>query len=366
MDIKTDVCIVGGGPAGILLSYLLAKSGISTVVLERSCGVNRAFRGEHITSETENLLKEHHLFEKVEAEGILRIKKVEFFNEKKIIKTIKPASKHGHVGIHVPQANLLNVIARESASLSNHQLLMSTTVTSLLQDEQGTYKGVKAKRNGEELTIASSLIVGADGRFSTVRKLANIKTAHLSHGYDLLWAKIPAPQTWQPTTRMLSIDGHQLALFTQVGGFIQIGWNIKKGSFPALRKKDVQSLTHSLIKNFPELKGIVSQHLQSWKDFVCLKVESSRSETWVKDGLIIIGDAAHTMTPTGAIGINCAMKDAHVVAPIIKESIKKGNTSVYQLQIYEKLRREEIEAQQNKQIESEQSFRANFSQLLEV
>ncbi|MGO4889860.1 FAD-dependent monooxygenase [Anaerobacillus sp. MEB173] len=361
MHLETDVCIVGGGPAGIVLGYLLAKNGISTIVLERSNGGKREFRGEHITYETEMLLKEHQLFEKVKAKGILKMKKVEYFDDGQIVKSIEPSTEVGHVGIHIPQPHLLTAVIEESTRFPQFQLLMDTTVTKLLQDGDGSYRGVQGIRDGEEVTVSSSLVVGADGRFSTIRKLANIPTVHLSHGYDVLWAKIPAPKDWKPTTRMLLVDGHQLALFTQTGGFIQIGWNIKEGAYSSLRKKPIEPLLEPLMKNLPELRSIVKEHLQSWDDFVCLKVESSRSDTWVKDGLVIIGDAAHTMTPTGAIGINCAIKDAHVLAPIISEAIRKQNTSTKQLKVFEKDRRAEVEAQQKKQIDSEKLFKLQFA-----
>ncbi|WP_227935452.1 FAD-dependent monooxygenase [Alkalihalobacillus deserti] len=362
MHLQTDVCIVGGGPAGILLGHLLAKKGVSTIVLERSSGVDREFRGEHITSETEAILKQHHLFEKVEVEGILRMKRIEFFAAGNIVKTIAPESAEGHVGIHVPQSHLLTAFVQESQRFPHHHILMNTTVTKLIQDEKGFYTGVKARKGNEELTITSSIVVGADGRFSTVRKLANITTIHKSHGYDVLWAKIPAPKDWEPTTRMLQVRGHQLALFTQTGEYIQIGWNIKDGSFPTLKKEPLKPLIEPLIESFPELKEIVLQHLQSWKNFVCLKVESSRCETWVKDGLVIIGDAAHTMTPTGAIGINCAMKDADILAPIIKGALSDQNTSANRLKMFEELRRVEIEIQQDMQIEKEDSFSKEFAE----
>jgi 2-polyprenyl-6-methoxyphenol hydroxylase-like FAD-dependent oxidoreductase len=363
MNLQTEVCIVGGGPAGTLLGYLLAKNGVSTIVIERSGGVNRAFRGEHINAETESILKEHQLFEKIEALGILKMKKVEFFAGKQIVNTIIPATDEDHVGIHVPQVHLLTTIIKEAEQYSNHfQLLYNTTVKALIQDNKGSYTGVKAVKDGQEIIITSKVIVGADGRYSTVRKLANIPTVEIKHGYDVLWAKIPAPTGWEPTTRMVLVNGNQLALFTQTGGFIQIGWNIGEGSFPSLRKHSIQPFLEPLIESFPELNEIVIKHLHSWKDFVCLSVQSSRSETWVKDGLVIVGDAAHTMTPTGAIGINSGLKDAHVLAPILSKALMEQNISAQRLKVFEDSRKAEIKNQQEMQIKQEASFAERFAQ----
>lgn len=361
MNLHAEVCIVGGGPAGTLLGYLLAKKDISTIVIERSAGVNREFRGEHINAETEAILREHHLFEDVEKLGILKMKKVEYFAGNQIVNTILPSSED-HVGIHIPQSHLLHALIQESEQYPNFHLHFNTTVKELIQNENGYYSGVKAIKDGQEILISSNVVVGADGRFSTVRKLAKIPTCKKTHGYDVLWAKIPAPEGWEPTTRMVLVNGHQLALFSQTGGFIQIGWNIEEGSFPSLKKGSIKPFLEPLIESFPELKENIIEHLRTWKDFVCLKVQSSRSETWVEDGLVLIGDAAHTMTPTGAIGINCGMKDAHILAPILTEALLEKNTSAHRLKTFEMSRKAEIHEQQEMQIRQEVTVSEKFAQ----
>jgi 2-polyprenyl-6-methoxyphenol hydroxylase-like FAD-dependent oxidoreductase len=363
LNLHADVCVVGGGPAGTLLGYLLAQNGVSTVILERTSGVSREFRGEHINADTEAILREHELFDKIEELGLLRMSKVEYFAGKNIVKTILPSKNEDHVGIHVPQSNLLSAIINESVQFDLFQILYNSTVTGLIEDDSGFYTGVNAIKDGQEIVVNSKIIVGADGRYSTVRKQANIPTEQRKHGYDVLWAKIPAPLGWQPTTRMVYVDGHQLALFTQTGGRIQIGWNIEEGEFPSLKKGSLSAFLEPLVNSFPELKEIVHDHLQSWTDFVCLKVVSSCSETWVKDGLVIIGDAAHTMTPTGAIGINCGLMDAHALAPILTKALIEKNTSAQYLKQFEVSRRETIKEQQEMQIKKEASFSEIFNQL---
>ncbi|MEH7385085.1 FAD-dependent monooxygenase [Bacillus sp. JJ1521] len=363
MNLQTDVCIVGGGPAGALLGYLLAEKGISTIVVERTSGNEREFRGEHINAETEAILKEHHLFDKIEALGLLKMKKVEYLYGRHIVKSITP-TVGDHVGIHIPQPHFLTAVSNEAAQFPNYQLLLNTTVTGLVQDENGNYTGVKAKQNGQEINISSRVVVGTDGRYSTVRKLAGIAAIEETHGYDVLWAKIPAPADWEPSTKMVLANGHQLALFTQTGGMIQIGWNIEEGTFPSLRKQPLEPFLEPLLTSFPELEPIVREHIQSWKNFVCLKVFSSNADTWVKDGLVILGDAAHTMTPTAAIGINCAIKDAYVLAPILEQALIDGDVSETRLIEFEMARRAEIEQQQEMQFEKEETFKDNFLEIV--
>ncbi|MHC0035429.1 FAD-dependent monooxygenase [Pseudoneobacillus sp. C159] len=360
MKIETDVCIVGGGPGGALLAYILAKNNISTVLLERHEKIDKEFRGEHLNEEGEQILKRYGLYEKIEQYGLLLMERVEYWDQGHVIKTIIPQSGKRHVGIHVPQNHLLRVIYDELQQLETNRTLLGTTVTELVQDDQGRYIGVKANRNGETITIRSSAIVGADGRFSTVRRLAQIPTTMIKHGYDLLWAKIPSPRGWEPTIKLALVDEKQLAIFTQFGGFIQIGWGIEEDSYSKLKSQSFEPFISRLSAAFPELKETVKQHITACKDFVVLKVQSCRCETWVKEGLVIMGDAAHTMSPTGAIGINSALIDADTLASVITESVNTKDFSLQQLKRFEHSRRQVVEKQQQEQMQREATYQENF------
>ncbi|WP_147532976.1 FAD-dependent monooxygenase [Bacillus marasmi] len=359
---NVDVCIVGAGPSGALLGLLLAKNGVSTLVLERTSGKSPEFRGEHISAETEGILTELGLFDKIEEKGLLRMKKVEYIVQNRVIKEIAPRGDEEHVGIHVPQAHLMSTIIQEAKHYKQHfQILFNAKATGLIQDDHLRYCGVKATLNQTEVTINCSVVTGADGRFSTVRKLANIPVEFFQHGYDVLWAKITALFEWKPTVRMLLVNDAQLALFTQTGGFVQIGWNIEKGSFSELKKAPFRDFIQPLVENVPELKKTVERELHTWNDLISLDVFSSKSPTWVKDGLMIIGDAAHTMTPTAAIGINTGMIDAYVLAPLLSRAIKTRQFDKETLSEFEVLRRDKVELLQEQQIIIEKSYKENFN-----
>lgn len=356
MNYKVDVCIVGAGPGGALLAYLLAKKNVSVVLLERSHEVGKAFRGEHLNEEGEAILKEHGLFDAVEQLGLLRMEKLEYWHDGKPFKTILPDPQVGHLGIHVPQGHLLTVLLQAAQQYPAFNCMMNTKVLELLKDDAGIFCGVKATKDGEEVIIESQLVVGADGRYSTVRKKAGIDATLRKHGYDLLWAKIPAPSSWEPSIKMALIGDKQLSLFTQAQGYIQIGWNIEEGSFSSLRKQPFTPFIEQLILAFPQLKETVHQHIQSWKDFVLLDVYSSKSENWSKEGVVLIGDAVHTMTPTGAFGLNSALKDADLLASLIDENyISQLDFTSCATQ-----RKKEVEKIQAIQIEKEQSFASQF------
>lgn len=155
---------------------------------------------------------------------------------------------------------------------------------------------------------------------------------------------------------MALIDEMQLSLFTQAKEFIQIGWNIREGSYPELRKQPFTPFIEKLIKAFPQLKQTVNEHIQSWNDFVLLDVYSNFSEEWGKEGLALIGDAVHTMTPTGAFGLNSALKDADTLATLLAQH------RITDLDILNcaTQRKKEVEKLQKIQIEKEQTFATQF------
>jgi len=360
MELEADVCIVGGGPGGALLGYLLAKKGISTIVLERHIGIDKEFRGEHLNQDGERVLKKYNLYNEVQEAGLLLMERIEYWQHGHVIKTVTPAAGEEHVGIHVPQKNLLTVLIRKSEPYQNYKLLMGTKVTKLSFNNHGDVTGLIATKGEQEVTIKTKIVVGADGRFSTVRRLAEIPFTTIKHGYDLLWAKIPSPEGWEPTIKNALVGGKQLALFTQEGGFIQIGWNIEEDSYPLLKKQSFAPFIEQVIEAFPELTETVHQNILSWNDFILLKVQSSHSPVWAKDGVVIMGDAAHTMSPTGAFGINCALLDADALADIIEEALNKNDQSAAQLRKLEGARRADAEKLQIQQLIKEQTYQDNF------
>ncbi|AWE07544.1 FAD-binding protein [Lysinibacillus sp. 2017] len=354
MNKKVDVCIVGGGPGGALLANLLAKKNISVLLIERTNEFAKTFRGEHLNEEGERILREHGLFERIEQLGLLRMETLEYWQNGECVKTILPDEHVGHLGIHVPQAHLLEAIIEQAKTYPMFDYMLNTSVKELIHNDQGHYTALRAVQNGEELLIESQLIIGADGRHSSVRKLANLDTTVRSHGYDLLWARIPQPAGWTPSIKMALVDNMQISLFTQSKGYVQIGWNIEKGTYPTLRKQPFTPFIEKLCVAFPQLAPSINEHIQSWKDFVLLDVFSSTSEQWEKDGVILIGDAVHTMTPTGAFGLNSALMDAHILAQHLMQE------EAFDFVSCATKRKKDIAKIQAMQIEKEQKFSEAF------
>lgn len=353
---NTKICIVGAGPGGALLALLLARKGVSVILVEQHKDIAKEFRGEHLNEVGENILKKHGLYSKIEKLGLLKMEVIEYWENGKLFKSIQPEQQVGHLGVHVPQAHLLTVIIDEAKQYPNFTLMTNTRVIDLIQNEEGQFTGIKAIQNGEEIIITSSLIVGADGRYSTIRKKAKIETEIIKHGYDLLWARIPEPYDWKPSIKMAQVDGYQLSLFTQAKGFVQIGWNIKEGSFPMIRKKPFQVFIEKLIQAFPELEENVRKYITSWNDFVLLDVHSNRTKQWIKNKVVLLGDACHTMTPTGAFGLNSSLKDAESLA----DCIEPGMINELCLLNCVRQRQEVVRKLQELQIEKEKNFATQF------
>ena len=357
--IETDVCIVGAGPGGALLGLLLARLGVSIILLERHGTINKEFRGEHLNQEGKEVLEAVGLYDSLQNLGILPMELVEYVKKGNVIKTIYPEYPVTHTGIHVPQKHLLKTILDEALKYPNFQLHMNSRVIDIVESSSTGSSDVIALMDGMEVKVKSKIIVGADGRFSIIRKKAAFPVVTIRHGYDLLWAKIPAPKFWKPTIKMALANGKQLALFTQYGNYVQIGWNIEEDSYSSIRKGSFQAFIDALVEEVPELKGSVNKHIQSWDDFVLLKVVSSKSPNWVKKNIVLLGDAAHTMSPTGAFGLNCALKDAYMLSGIISEIIREKE-GLDSLKIYEEKRKVEVEAIHLEQFRREANFGSHF------
>ncbi|WP_025719421.1 FAD-dependent monooxygenase [Paenibacillus sp. 1-18] len=361
MKLKCEVCIVGGGPAGTLLSCLLAKQGISTILVERQSVAGKAFRGEILNDEGQQVIQKHRLLEQIHEDYILASTRIEYWEHQQQMKTVKPGSADGNVGIHIPQPRFLEALLKQASTYESFRYLAGTTVTALQGDSEQGYTGLTARdQSGCEITIHSSVIVGADGRYSTVRKLAQMPATNIRHGYDLLWAKITAPVGWEPVTRLALVNGRQLSLFSQAEGYIQIGWNVEEGSFSSLFKQSFEPFIQLMTEAFPDLEHSVHDHIRSWKDFVPLDIFSSRSDTWTLGGLVLIGDAAHTMTPTGAFGLNAALKDADVLASELLRLRQEGGYTAAGLKAFEDRRRQAVTELQERQLTMESTFHEHF------
>lgn len=350
-----DVTVVGAGPAGTLLATLLAEQGHTVALIERNSHIAREFRGEHLNDLTVTLLQRHGLWPEVEAAGYLPIELIQMMDGPKPILSITP-ELFGitRLGLHIPQENLLRPMINHASKSGRFHILLGHSVNNLLRDASNRVIGVECKTREGTARVLSRVVVAADGRFSNVRKLSGLPVRTWKHGYDVLWAKIPAPVGWPAAMRFGFYGNTGFSLFSAFPDRVQLGWRISEGEFPKLRQQPFERFADVICAAAPALAPMVRDHLRQWSDFTVLSVQSCMMDRWAEDGLLFIGDAAHTMSPSGGIGVNAALADGEMAAEVLADALRKDDLSAESLGELERRRRPIIEQQQATQLRQEE------------
>lgn len=324
-NIETECCIAGGGPAGLLLGYLLARAGIATTVLEKHADFLRDFRGDTLHPSTLEVMHELGLLDrllqlphqKVERAGM------QFANHTLRLVDFTHLPTTAKFIALMPQWDFLNFIAGEGARFPHFELLMSTEAKDIYF-EAGRVAGVKASRNGEHIVIKSrKLTVAADGRTSLLRQKAGLDIEDLGAPIDVLWFRLPRHGTDTDDTLGRLDNGHILILLNR-GAYWQCAFVIPKGKRYEFEKAGLQAF-RNVIGALVPFDNARTSALSSWDDIKTLTVRVDRLRQWYRDGLLVIGDAAHAMSPVGGVGINLAIQDAVASANLLAPHM--GTTS---------------------------------------
>ncbi|GCE48642.1 2-polyprenyl-6-methoxyphenol hydroxylase-like FAD-dependent oxidoreductase [Thermosporothrix hazakensis] len=321
---QTTCCIVGAGPAGMILALLLARKGIRVLLVEAHADFDREFRGDTVHPSTLSILDEigltepmlqqlHHsrAFSGSIQAGAMRFPLVDFR---------RLHMKYPFVAL-IPQKEFLGFLAQEAQRYPTFRLIMNAQVDGLLE-EQGVIRGVRYRGRDGWHEIRADLTVGADGRFSRVRRLAGFQPTKSSAPIDVLWFRLPRhpEETEQAMGR---VQGRVIFVMLARHDHWQIGYVIPKGSYQQLHAQGLEHFRQTIVKVAPELADRV-QVLQDWKQISVLSVEANRLRRWYRPGLLMIGDAAHVMSPVGGTGINYAVQDAVVAANVLATRLKTG------------------------------------------
>ncbi len=326
---RTTCCVVGGGPAGAILSLLLARRGVAVTLLEAHKDFDREFRGDTVHPSTLEILDEIGL-----ADRVLQLRHAKV--QSPVIRTasglFRPfdlrrlKTRFPYIAM-MHQATLLEFLTAEAAKFPDFRLKMQANVLQLI-DEDGVVRGVRYRSPGAWHEVRALLTVGADGRFSRVRQLAGIQPIKTSPPMDVLWFRLPKLPGDE------EITGGAFGAFGKGHAFIALdrfdywqgGYLILKGSYHDVRAAGLEALRQSIVELEPRVAKHV-EYLADWHQFSLLSVESSRCPRWYKPGLLLIGDAAHVMSPVGGVGINYAIQDAVVAANVLTRPLQAGNVS---------------------------------------
>jgi 2-polyprenyl-6-methoxyphenol hydroxylase-like FAD-dependent oxidoreductase len=324
--INTTCAIAGGGPAGMMLGFLLARAGVDVVVLEKHADFFRDFRGDTIHPSTLDVLHELGLLDaflklphqKVrEIGGIVGDEMVIFADFTHL------PTRCGFIAF-IPQWDFLDFLADRGKRYPGFKLMMQAEVDDLLWNGD-TVIGLRAKLPDGTLEVRADLVVGADGRQSTVRERAGLEVEDLGAPMDVLWMRL-SKKPGDGSQTLGRIQAGRLFVMLDRGDYWQCAYVIPKGGFERLRAEGIEAFRKDLVALNPALADRVNE-LASWDDVKLLTVRVDRLKRWYCPGLLCIGDAAHAMSPVGGVGINLAVQDAVAAANILWQPLRKGPVS---------------------------------------
>ncbi|MGA5305641.1 FAD-dependent oxidoreductase [Nucisporomicrobium flavum] len=345
MDDETDVCVVGGGPAGMTLALLLARSGIHVTVVERSPTLNREYRGEILQPGGIRVLDELGALDGARARGsfpLARFRLVEHGRDLMCFEYGRLPGPHNYL-LSLPQAHLLAELRDRCAEYPHFKYIVGRV--NELVERDGVVRGVRtADRDGASYTVSARCVVGADGRHSQVRRLAGIPDGRLDiFDQDVAWFRLPNEKPLGEVT-VNRAGGNPVLAYDSHPGHAQLGWTLPKGAWRELASAGIGEIRDRVRQAVPRFADRVDGSLRSLADVSLLDVFGACAPRWYSDSLVLIGDAAHTHGPLGAQGINVALQDAVVLHPILVAALRDGDTSAARLAEFDRRRRPDVQA----------------------
>jgi 2-polyprenyl-6-methoxyphenol hydroxylase-like FAD-dependent oxidoreductase len=328
---QTTCCVVGGGPGGVMLALLLARQRVPVTLLEQHKDFDRDFRGDTIHPSTLELLDQIglaeplHQLQHAKIYGpTLRLANTNF----RPIDFRRLKTRFPYI-LLVPQARFLDFLAAEGAKYPDFKLVMGANVEHLIE-ENGQVLGVRYRAADGMHEVRTPLTVGADGRFSRVRHLAGFEAVKTSSPMDVLWFRLPHIPGDLPEAEGRVLGGigagRILGVFDRFD-YWQVAFVFPKGQYQNLRADGIEAFRRAIVAIEPSLAEHVKT-ISDWHQCSLLSVESSRCPRWFKPGLLLIGDAAHVMSPVGGVGINYAIQDAVVTTNLLAAPLKVGRLQV--------------------------------------
>lgn len=349
MNDHTTCCIAGGGPAGVMLGFLLARAGVEVTVLEKHRDFFRDFRGDTIHPSTLEVMYELGLLEDLlrQPHDELRVIQAHFGDRILHIADLRHLPTRCKFIAIMPQWDFLNFLSRHGEKFPQFRLRMEAEVTDLLL-EDGRVAGVKGSTPEGTLELRADLVVAADGRSSTVRERSGLELIDLGVPIDVLWFRV-SKKTDDPPQAFGFVGAGQFMALINRSDYWQSAYVIRKGSFEERQRRGLQAFREDVARCAPFLADRTAEIAQ-WDDVKLLSVKVNHLRTWYREGLICIGDAAHAMSPVGGVGINFAIQDAVATANLLVPKLLKGTLAVADLKAIQNRREWPAKSMQRVQV----------------
>ncbi|SFI56777.1 FAD-dependent oxidoreductase [Bradyrhizobium sp. Gha] len=322
-SMKVRCCIVGGGPAGMMLGYLLGRAGIDVVVLEKHADFFRDFRGDTVHPSTLQVMDELGLIDGFLKLPHQRLQKMDglFGGTKVRIADLSRLNTKYPFIAFMPQWDFLNFLREAGKRFASLKVLMSTEAVDLIR-RGDAIAGVRARTRDGIVDIEADLTVACDGRHSTVRERAGLAVEEIGAPMDVLWFR--AGRSGDETENLFArVEPGKMMVTFDRGDYWQCAYVIAKGQYDAVRARGLQALLDDVVRMAPILERGIGD-VRSFDDVKLLTVAINRLGRWTRPGLLCIGDAAHAMSPVGGVGVNLAVQDAVATANLLADKLTRG------------------------------------------
>lgn len=340
---RVDVCIAGAGPAGMLLGLLLVHQGIKVLVLESHRDFEREYRGEVLMPRFIQMMRQIGLFTFLEKYPHLKLRNFELHYKNRILTRLDFAGicADAPFACWMSQTVLLNALYEKAATYPNFQILFGATVRDVILEE-GKIAGVTAVCREDTLEVRCRVSVGADGRMSALRKAAGFKMEYEDYDFDLLWFTVRRSERFENTVRAFFTPRRTYLVLPKYPDLVQCGILIARGEFSKIREQGIAAMRGELLGAHPLLHDFAGQ-LTDFSPFSVLQARVSYAARWAKEGCVLIGDAAHTCSPAGAVGVSVAGATAIVAADVLIKGFKRGDLSLKTLNKVQELRGPDVQ-----------------------
>lgn len=320
--ITTRCVVVGGGPAGMMLGYLLGRAGVDVIVLEKHADFFRDFRGDTVHPSTLQVMDELGLiddFLKIPHDQLQKLDGYFGKTKLRLADISRTGAKYPFIAF-MPQWDFLNFLRDKGARYPKLKVMMSTEATGLIWSADKVI-GVTAATSDGPIEIRADLTVACDGRHSIVRPAAKLEVEEIAAPMDVLWFR--ASKTGASESVLARVETGRMMVTLDRGGYWQCAFVIPKGGYDAVKARGLEAFLADVVDMAPVLKGGLHD-VKGWDDVKLLTVAINRLKRWTRPGLLCIGDAAHAMSPVGGVGVNIAVQDAVATANLLAEKLASG------------------------------------------